>query len=86
MTQTAAQEMKLQFVQQDYQTTAVNAVVQVFDGQPLAQSDFALASLNASTSVEYASDGSIGNKLLLSDEQLLANVQKVQQANNLRKR
>ena len=46
MTQTAAQEMKLQFVQQAYQTTAVNAVVQVFDGQPLAQSDFALASLN----------------------------------------
>lgn len=78
-----AQEMKLQFVQQDYQTTAVNAVVQVFDGQPLAQSDFSLASLHASTSVEYASDGSIGNRLLLSDEQLLANVQKVQQANNL---
>lgn len=84
MTQTAAQEMKLQFVQQDYQTTAVNVVVQVFDGQPLAQSDFALIRLNASTSVEYASDGSIGNKLLLSDEQLLANVQKVQQANNLK--
>ncbi|ELJ3515911.1 DEAD/DEAH box helicase family protein [Salmonella enterica subsp. enterica serovar Liverpool] len=78
-----AQEMKLQFVQQDYQTTAVNAVVQVFDGQPLAQSDFSLASLHASTSVEYASDGSIGNRLLLSDEQLLANVQKVQLANNL---
>lgn len=78
-----AQEMKLQFVQQDYQTTAVNAVVQVFDGQPLAQSDFALTRLNASTSVEYASDGSIGNRLLLSDEQLLANVQKVQQANSL---
>ncbi|WP_176690835.1 DEAD/DEAH box helicase family protein, partial [Cronobacter sakazakii] len=78
-----AQEMKLQFVQQDYQTTAVNAVVQVFDGQPLAQSDFSLASLHASTSVDYANDGSIGNRLLLSDEQLLANVQKVQQANNL---
>lgn len=78
-----AQEMKLQFVQQDYQTKAMNAVVQVFDGQPLAQSDFSLASLNANTSVEYASDGSIGNKLLLSDEQLLANVQKVQQANGL---
>lgn len=83
MTQTAAQEMKLQFVQQDYQTTAVNAVVQVFDGQPLAQSDFSLTRLNASSSVEYASDGSIGNRLQLSDEQLLANVQKVQQANNL---
>lgn len=79
-----AQEMKLQFVQQDYQATAVNAVVQVFDGQPLAQSDFALASQNASTSVEYASDGSIGNRLLLSDEQLLANVQTVQKANGLK--
>jgi len=29
--------MKLQFTHQDYQTRAVEAVVKVFDGQPLAQ-------------------------------------------------
>ncbi len=73
--------MKLQFAHQDYQTRAVDAVVKVFDGQPLAKSDFALAA--AQGSVAYAGDGSIGNALKLSDEQLLANVQAVQKANGL---
>lgn len=73
--------MKLQFSHQDYQTRAVQAVVKVFDGQPLAKSDFSLTGL--ASSVEYASDGSIGNVLKLSDEALLANVQKVQQANGV---
>lgn len=75
------QIMKLQFSHQSYQTRAVEAVVQVFDGQPLAKSDFSLAGQAAS--VEYANDGSIGNVLKLSDEALLANVQKVQQANGV---
>ncbi len=75
------QTMKLQFSHQAYQTRAVEAVVQVFDGQPLAKSDFSLAGQAAS--VEYANDGSIGNALKLSDEVLLTNVQKVQQANGV---
>lgn len=75
------QTMKLQFSHQAYQTRAVEAVVQVFDGQPLAKSDFSLAGQAAS--VEYANDGSIGNALKLSDEALLANVQKIQQANGV---
>ena len=75
------QTMKLQFSHQDYQTKAVDAVVKVFDGRPLAKSEFALTGQNAS--VAYAGDGSIGNALKLSDEQLLANVQAVQQANGL---
>ena len=75
------QTMKLQFSHQAYQTRAVEAVVQVFDGQPLAKSAFSLAGQAAS--VEYANDGSIGNALKLSDEALLANVQKVQQANGV---
>jgi type III restriction enzyme len=71
--------MQLQFNHQDYQTRAVQAVVQVFDGQPLANSDFVLSGANAS--VRYAADGSIGNALQLSEEQLLANVRNVQLAN-----
>lgn len=71
--------MKLQFSHQDYQKKAVDAVVKVFDGQPLAKGDFALAGQNAS--VRYAADGTIGNALHLSEEQLLANVQQVQRAN-----
>ena len=31
--------MKLQFAHQDYQKKAVDAVVKVFDGQPLAKGD-----------------------------------------------
>ncbi|UGQ46655.1 restriction endonuclease [Massilia endophytica] len=73
--------MKLQFSHQDYQTKAVDAVVKVFDGQPLAKSDFALAGQNGS--VTYAANGSIGNALQLSEEQVLANVQAVQKANSL---
>ena len=73
--------MKLQFNHQEFQTRAVNAAVRVFDGQPLAKSDFALAGQNAS--VAYAPDGTIANFLQLSDEQLLANVQKVQADNGV---
>ncbi len=76
-----SQTMKLQFSHQDYQNKAVDAVVKVFDGQPLAKSDFALT--GQSGSVTYAADGSIGNGLKLSDEQVLANVQAVQKANGL---
>jgi type III restriction enzyme len=32
--------MQLQFSHQDYQKKAVDAVVKVFDGQPLAKSEF----------------------------------------------
>lgn len=76
-------KMKLQFVQQNHQTQAVNAVVGVFKGQPLAKSDFALVHEN--TSVDYIADGTIANRLLLSDEQLLSNVQEVQASNNIPK-
>ncbi len=71
--------MQLQFSHQDYQKKAVDAVVKVFDGQPLAKGEFSLAGQNAN--VDYAPDGTIGNALKLSDAQLLANVQAVQKAN-----
>jgi type III restriction enzyme len=73
--------MKLQFNHQDYQAQAVDAVVKVFDGQPLAKSEFALT--GQTTSVSYAGDGSIGNALHVSDAQLLFNVQAVQKSNGL---
>jgi type III restriction enzyme len=73
--------MKLQFSHQEHQAKAVAAVVTVFDGQALAQSDFTLAA--AQGSVAYAGDGSIGNAVLLSDEQILSNVQTVQGVNGI---
>lgn len=75
------QTMKLQFSHQDYQAKAVDAVVKVFDGQPLAMSEFALSVHN--TSIAYAGDGSIGNSLKLSEDQLLINLQEVQKDNGL---
>ncbi len=76
--------MKLQFSHQDYQARAVAAAVKVFAGQPLAKSDFSLASPGGgASSVHYAGDGSIGNALQLTDAQLLANVQAVQRANSV---
>jgi type III restriction enzyme len=75
------QTMKLQFSHQAYQAKAVDAVVKVFDGQPLAMSEFALS--GQKTSVAYAGDGSIGNALKISEDQLLTNLQEVQRSNGL---
>ena len=73
--------MKLQFSHQDFQTKAVQSVVSVFDGQPLTSQEFGL--IGESDGVEYGVDGSIGNSLHLSEEQLLRKVQAVQKANGL---
>ncbi|NLA79893.1 MAG: DEAD/DEAH box helicase family protein, partial [Chloroflexi bacterium] len=73
--------MKLQFTHQDYQSCAVEAVVKVFDGQPLAENLFELSGQNLS--INYAADGSIANQLILSDEQLLTNVNSVQKNNGI---
>jgi type III restriction enzyme len=74
-----SQNMKFQFSHQDFQTRAVEAVVKIFDGQPLATGDFSLMANNSS--VSYAADGSIGNELKLSNEQFLTNLQAVQVKN-----
>jgi len=73
--------MKLQFTHQDYQQRAVDAVVKVFAGQPSGQSIFSLYGQSSSTN--YAADGSIGNSLVLDDEHILNNLQKVQLQNGL---
>jgi type III restriction enzyme len=60
--------MKIQFAsQQEYQLSAIHAVVQLFEGQTY---------LNASTF--SSSNQNIGNQLFLSEEEILANLQKVQ--------
>jgi type III restriction enzyme len=75
------QAMTLQFTHQAYQERAVHSVVQVFDGQPLATGEFELVS--SAASVNYAGDGSIGNSLVLTEQQVLENVQKVQASNDI---
>jgi type III restriction enzyme len=64
-----------------YQLDAVNAVADVFDGQPLGQTSFEVSS-TMPTGVVLTTRG-VGNNLVLTDEQLLVNVHKAQEANDI---
>ncbi len=76
--------MKLQFDPSlEYQRHAINAVVDVFTGQPIAQSSFEI-STQSSSGMAF-SDLGVGNNITLSDEAILANVQKIQEQNNIEK-
>ena len=68
--------MKLQFDKnQEYQLQAIQSIVNLFDGQPLNNSDF-----------EFSNSGNNnGNKLFLTEKELLKNLNKVQAENELRK-
>lgn len=68
--------MKLQFDKnQEYQLQAIQSIVNLFDGQPLNNSDF-----------EFSNSGNnSGNKLFLTENELLNNLNKVQAENELRK-
>jgi type III restriction enzyme len=79
--------MKLQFdAQQEYQIAAVDAVVDLFDGQPLNKGDFEIAfdtkgqGLFAS---QVQTELGIGNQLVIDREVLLKNLQRVQERNDL---
>ena len=76
--------MKLKFDPElDYQRQAIEAVVNVFDGQPIERSDFEISLITGDSLV--LSDIGIGNQVVLDDEKIFANVQKIQSANNLEK-
>jgi len=76
--------MKLQFnSENDYQLRAIQSVVDIFEGQNIAKSDFEVNyTMSANGSIEMTEKG-ICNKLNLSVEQLLENVQKIQTRNNI---
>lgn len=79
--------MKIQFdPNQQYQIDAVDAVVDLFDGQPLEQTDFSIVSLGGAdpgfTSTLRADLG-VGNQLTLPDEKLLQNARQVQERNEI---
>lgn len=79
--------MKLQFdAKQPYQIDAVSAVVDLFDGQPLNQPDYATILQTFDTELFGSvgqTDLGIGNKLILDRETLLMNLQRVQERNDL---
>ena len=74
--------MKIQFDgHQEYQQNAIQSVVDIFEGQPLALGEYEIR-FEANGS-ELISELGIGNRVALSDEALLANVQAVQARNGL---
>jgi type III restriction enzyme len=78
--------MKLKFdANQQYQLDAVNAVVSVFDGQPLNQGDFEVTVSQEQVGPMFAPTDviAVGNRLAISDEQLLKNIQATQLTNDL---
>jgi type III restriction enzyme len=74
--------MKLQFdASQQFQIDAVNSVVDIFDGQPLHQGDFEIrfeTSYAGVLSGQVQTELGMGNRLLINDETLLANINTIQ--------
>ncbi len=73
--------MKLKFKNQEYQTEAVNAVIDLFQGQEKLQSTFEIAQ-DTQTSMLQNELG-IGNGMVISEEQLNHNMHEVQRQRNL---
>jgi type III restriction enzyme len=77
--------MKLHFEKNEpHQLEAINAVVDLFEGQALNKSDFEFSfSESAKNSIQFTETG-VANNLILTEEELLSNLNKVQVQNNLR--
>jgi len=80
--------MKLKFKVQPYQTNAVNAVVDCFEGQPMAMPltysiDPGVVKQNQHIRQEWENEGFKNADIALSDLQILENIQKVQRRQNL---
>ena len=73
--------MKLKFKQQDFQTSAVDAVCSLFAGQRRTTATFGMEQSGNQTVLQ--TEYGVGNALCISGETLLANMQAVQKQNNL---
>ncbi len=73
--------MKLHFdSNQEYQIEAIRAVTDIFEGQPLSGGDFEFSLTETGT---LLSENGTGNRLSLSEEQILDNVKRIQQRNEI---
>jgi type III restriction enzyme len=79
--------MKIQFdAQQQYQLDAISAVVDVFDGQPLQQPDFAVIHQGQGSGLfegQTQTELGMANQIALASEELLKNVRAVQARNEI---
>ena len=74
--------MKLKFKHQDFQTDAVNVVVDLFAGQESAHSTFSVET-GAQVQMSGMNEMGFGNGLVIDDNALLENMHTVQKRNNL---
>jgi len=75
--------MKIKFdASQQYQLDAIQSVVNLFNGQPMAGQEFRINSVFGSLSMPHSALG-FGNRLILSDAKLLENLHAVQAKNGL---
>lgn len=73
--------MKLHFdPNQQFQIDAIQSIVNIFEGQPLNRGDFDL-SFNSESYLFQ--EGGIGNRLLITEEQVFKNLQEIQKKNEL---
>jgi type III restriction enzyme len=73
--------MKLHFdPHQQFQLDAIDSIVGIFEGQPLNHGDFDFSITHAGYLFQ---EGGIGNRLTLSEEQILENVKTIQKKNEL---
>jgi type III restriction enzyme len=79
--------MKIQFdAQQQYQLDAVSAVVDVFDGQPLEEPDFAVIQLQEGIGLfegHVQTEVGVGNRLVITADDLKRNVRQIQLRNEI---
>lgn len=73
--------MKLHFIDQDFQTDAVNAVADLFAGQEKQRSTFTIQSDQLQQT--FVNEYGFGNKLLIDHKALRENMHAVQKRNNL---
>ena len=76
--------MKLKFdSSQQYQLQAIAGLVDLFDGQPLNKGDFTITETMDLVGSQVQTELGIGNRLLLGEETIHKNLQKVQEKNEL---
>ncbi|MBY0270621.1 MAG: DEAD/DEAH box helicase family protein [Burkholderiales bacterium] len=76
--------MKIRFDgDQPYQRDAINAVLDVFEGQPLASGAFEIRLDTTADAGGLFNELGSGNQLVLNDDALLANIRRVQQRNGI---
>lgn len=69
----------------DFQADAVASIVDLFEGQETCQTNFTVGAMDATPQLDLLeNDLGIGNRLKLLDEDLLANIGKVQLRNGLK--